>query len=230
MILAFLFNLPASACEETSVRELSQVGSPSILVLGERHGSIPDLRRAARIVRRIAKRKPVTVALEAVAMDRQSALDKLARGEVRASDIRELAEWDKTWRHDFEAYRKLLAVKGVTFVAAGPPLEKKPEEASIPVPEAYEARLRDVALGHGMSEEDVPAFAASMAWRDYRIAELAVDGWNEQSVLIVVAGRGHVQGGLGIGWQFDQGLARQPWQTALLAPSEDCGEADRYLP
>ena len=218
-----------TACLGISASEWSATSSPHIVVLGERHGVRRDLRKASKIIRRLAREGRVTVALEAVRARHQPALERLSNGEITASQVEGEVEWSKNWGHSFSAYRPVLTVKGVRFVAAGPPLEKKPEHAEIPVPEEYDARLREVALGHGMSEDDVPGFSASMAWRDYRIAELALEHWDGAGFLVLVAGRGHVQGGRGITWQLDQGLSDTPWSSALLARGDQCNGGDRFL-
>ena len=235
MLTALLFALSAPfvesarACEPVAVQEI-EPHAPAILVLGERHGDRGDLARAAKIARRLAREVPVTIALEAVRDEHQAALDQLEAGSIRPAGVREAARWEDSWGHDFGAYRKVLRLRGVRFVAAGPKLGPKPAGEKIPVPDAYDEQLREVALAHGMTEEDVPAFSAAQAWRDHRIAELALEGWSGDGVLVIVAGRGHVGGGLGIPWQLREGLYEGGGLPVLLAPSDDCAEGDRFLP
>ncbi len=232
MLLAAALTHPVLACTPTTLGEITSVEGPAIVVLGERHGNRRDLRRATRIVKSLARDRQVTVAMEAVAEARQEVMDRLEQGELSARQVKEAADWAQTWGHRFAAYRPLLAVDGVDFVAAGPLLgEALDDDVQVPVPEAYDDKLRPVAEAHGMSPEDIPGFSRKMAWRDLKIASLAVEGWSGRGILVVVAGRGHVAEGLGITWQLDQGLAEVPWSSALLGPPDDaCGVDDRYLP
>jgi len=219
------------ACEPVALDALG-VAPGEVMVLGERHGRKEDLRRAAAVVEAAARRGPVTVALEAVSADHQDVLDRLTEGTIRPGRVRRLADWSETWGYPFRPYKKLLKLDGVRFVAAGPKLGPKPDDAEIPVPESYEQRLAEVAASHHHGGEDPDAarrFAEAMAWRDFKIAELALAGWDERSPLVVVAGRGHVQGGLGITWQLDEGLTDAPHRRVLLAPSRDCDTGDLVL-
>jgi len=217
------------ACEPVALDDVS-VEPGAVTVLGERHGRKADLDRARSLVRAAAGRGPVTVALEAVSADHQDVLDRLSAGEIRAGRVRRLADWSETWGYPFRPYRRILRIDGVRYVAAGPRLGPKPEGAEVAVPDVYEARLADVAERHGSGEPGaVRKFAEAMAWRDFRIAELALEGWDRTSALVVIAGRGHVQGGLGITWQFDEGLTDARHQRVLLAPSPECEVGDLVL-
>lgn len=218
-------------CEPVEMDALT-VEPGAVMVLGERHGRVEDLDRAATLVEAAAQRGPVTVALEAVSADHQDVLDQLSKGRIRARKVRRLANWAETWGYAFKPYKALLGVRGVRYVAAGPKLGPKPPEADVEVPDVYEERLASVAAHHAHGSGDpaeVRKFAEAMAWRDYRIAELALAGWDGESALIVVAGRGHVQGGLGITWQFDTGLTDAEHQRVLLAPSGECEDGDLVL-
>ncbi|MBX2796087.1 MAG: ChaN family lipoprotein [Myxococcales bacterium] len=230
MLMSLLLASLSLACDEVSVADVATVDVPSILVLGERHGHVGDLRHAADVVRALMDRGPVTVSLEAVAEEYQDVLDQLSRGEIRARRVKRLTRWSETWGHAFSAYRPLLRIRGLQFVAGGPPLGKKPADVEVPVPESYAERLESVAVAHGMSADDAPRFAASMAYRDRRIGELAVNGWDGSGVLVIVTGRGHVAQGLGTPWQLAQGLSDADVSSALLARGKDCGPGDRHLP
>lgn len=184
------------------------------------------------MVEAAAAQGPVTIALEAVSSDYQNVLDALSKGEVRPGKVRRLVNWDDTWGYPFKPYKALFKIDGARYVAAGPKLGPKPADVTVPVPEAYEERLAGVAAAHhhgGGDPASVRKFAEAMAWRDYRIASLALDAWDGESALVVVAGRGHVEGGLGITWQFDEGLTEVAHQRVLLAPSRGCESGDLYF-
>ncbi|MEO0600645.1 MAG: ChaN family lipoprotein [Myxococcota bacterium] len=204
----------------------------AVMVLGERHGRIEDLDRARSLIEEAASRGAVTVALEAVSADHQDVMDQLTAGQIRAGKVRRSVNWSETWGYPFKAYKALFKIQGVRYVAAGPKLGPKPADVEVPVPEVYEERLAGIAAAHhhgGNHPEATRKFAEAMAWRDYEIARLAVDAWDGTSPLVVVAGRGHVEGGLGITWQLDAGLSDAPHQRVLLAPSRQCEAGDLVL-
>ncbi len=220
------------ACEPVVLEEVS-VAPGTVTVLGERHGRREDLGRARFLVEEAAEEHGlVTVALEAVGAEHQGVLDRLSAGEIRPGRVRRLVDWSESWGYPFRPYKQVLRIPGVRFVAAGPELGPKPEDVEIPVPDAYEKRLAEVARAHHHGGDDPDAvrrFAEAMAWRDHQIAKLSVDGWDPSTPLVVLTGRGHVQGGLGVTWQLDAGLSEADHQRVLLAPSARCEAGDLVL-
>jgi uncharacterized iron-regulated protein len=217
-------------CTEVGIREITSIQPPHVLVLGERHGTQPDLRRALRVVRRLARKAPVTVALEAVHESGDSTLQAFARGELPRRELASALHWQETWGFPWGPYRPLVhrALRGDTLVAAGPTLESAPDDANFPVPSGYFAILSDAMAQHPVPPAFQDKFVRSMAWRDYRIAESARRAWNGEGFLVVVTGRGHVEGGKGVPWQ----LAKQtqaPVTAAILARGVDapCYAGDR---
>ena len=231
-MIALLVGLAsAHTCEEVGLDELASVPAPAVLLLGERHGSRPDLKRAARLVRALTDRgAPVRVALEAVHESNQSVLDAFAAGQVKRRQLRDALRWEETWGHAWRPYRKVLFADGVELTAAGLDLGPKPEDREVPVPEGYEAFLAEL-MGphghHGMSPEVQARFVTSMAWRDFRIAELSAADWSGEGYLVVLTGRGHVEGGLGTGWQLPK-LQEAPVHSVVLGhEGARCGPDDR---
>jgi hypothetical protein len=210
-------------CETMGMADVMAITPPAIVVLGERHGMQPDLGRATRIVRRLADRAPVTVALEAVGGDQQSVLDRYGRGDLATEDLSDALVWDTTWGFPFAPYEPLLetaATHGTRLVAAGLPLGTPPQGAEFPVPGGYMSILRDA-----MGEREIPLpaqsdFLRTVAWRDFRMAQQALAGWDEQGYLVIVADRLHVEGGKGLPWQAKL-MTRVPVHAFLLAWSID---------
>ena len=196
----------AAGCETVTYADIAAVQGPAVVVLGERHGMQPDLARATRIVRGFARRGPVTVALEAIHRDLQPTLDDYAAGQFDTDDLEARLNWKKAWGFPYAPYAALVsgALSGAKVIAAGIALGPAPEGVTTPVPSGYLPILRDAMSGHDVPPEREPAFLASMAWRDYAIGEAALNGWDGQGVLVVVTGRGHVEGGKGVAWQIDQ--------------------------
>jgi uncharacterized iron-regulated protein len=218
------------ACERIGFAEVVDVPAPAVLVLGERHGVQPDLMRAARVMRTLAERGPVTVALEAVHERYQPILDGFARGEIEADDLEALLEWETSWGFSYRAYAPLVtaASEGARVIAAGLDLGPRPETRGVPLPGGYREILAASMGGHPVTPGTESDFLQAMAWRDFRIAELGVRGWDGQGVLLIVTGRGHVEGGLGVSWQA-QRMTPAPVRAAVLKPGRNppCWEGDR---
>lgn len=221
-----------AGCEKTSVGALAGVPTPSVLVLGERKGTLPDLSRAAAIVGKLAAKGPVTVAVQAVSADQQAALTSFSEGVTPLASLPAAVDWENRWGFPFEAYEKLFAQreKGVRFVAIGARVTLKPKDAFVDLPPGYVAVLADA-----MGESPVPVelettTLETMAWTDLGLAKAALAGWDGQGVLVILVDRLHVEGGLGVAWQA-QRQTELPVASALLANGETrCYPGDRFLP
>lgn len=221
---------PAAECETVSFRDVIDVEAPAVIVLGERHGHQPDLRRAGRVVSRLARTAPVQVGIEAVHQRYQPVLDAFAAGRADASDLPELMDWEGSWGFRWRPYQPVVtaAVDGATVRAAGLDLGPMPEDAQVPIPPAYFDILRDAMAGHEMDPSMASGFVAAMAWRDHRIAALSAEGWSGEGYLVIVTGRGHVEGGKGVNWQV-QRMVDAPVHSFVLAkgPNPPCHPGDK---
>ena len=245
MLWAVLWAMASSAyaapCARVSTADVVHEATAqpaSIVVLGERHGHAGDLRRAARVVAGLLAADAgsrVTVALEAVAEGRGDVV-ALWRDGNRADDLEALLDWSESWGFAYAPYRPLLEASSdrLDVVEAGPPLSKRPEDAFFPVPPSYDEVLQAMfgADAHPVTRD----FVAAMAWRDHRIAALAIEGWVgaegvPKGPLVIVTGRGHVEGGLGVAWQAQRLRpdARIVSATLGLGAAPRCTDGDRYL-
>ena len=205
-------------CDVIGGTDVLAVDPPAILVLGERHGTQPDLWRANRVVRRLSRRGSVTLAIEAVHTRYQPVLDRYARGEVDATALPAQLEWESSWGFPWGPYASLVtaARRGVHVVAAGLDLGPAPTEGTFGIPEGYASILEDSMADHPVPKGLEDGFVRSMAWRDYSIATNAVHGWDGQGYLVILTGRGHVEGGKGVAWQA-QALSHANVASFLLA-------------
>lgn len=208
-------------CELIGFSDVTDVEAPAVIVLGERHGTQPDLARAGRVVRALADRAPVTLALEAVHEQYQSVLDDYAAGNLETDALPERLSWEHSWGFPWRPYEPLVtaARHDVKVVAAGTDLGPAPAGREYPVPAGYMTILGDAMAGHEVPPEQQERFVRSMAWRDFRLAENAVGGWDGEGYLVVVVGRGHVEGGKGTPWQLAQ-LTDKPVHAFVLAWAE----------
>lgn len=218
-------------CTKTSIGELAALPAPGVWVLGERKGTLLDLSRARRLVRRLLKRGPVTVALQAVRQDHQPELDAYTSGSVLLGALPSTLDWQESWGFSFEAYAPLLelAEDGVKLVAIGQPYELRPADATLVVPPAYIHVLADA-----MGDAPVPpalegTLAQTVAWADHRFARDALSAWDGRGALVIVVDRYHVEGGLGVQWQA-RTLTDKPVQAAILANADTrCYPGDELL-
>lgn len=218
-------------CETIGMADVMAVTPPAVVVLGDRHGVVPDANRAVRIVQQLARRAPTVLAVEAILGDQAAILERYNAGTLLVGDLYEELEWERTNGWPYGPYSKLFEAayeERVPVVAAGLPIGVPPDEAEFPVPGGYMSVLRG-ALG----EADVPLAAQSdlirtIAWRDHRIARQALEGWSGEGYLVVLTDRVHVEGGKGVPWQI--GLeTRVPVHTFVLAWGHDppCFAGDR---
>lgn len=221
----------AHECEDVSLDELAAISGPAVLVLGERHGSKPDMKRAHRLVKALVARGPVQLGMEAVHESNQAVLDAYANGEVRSGKLSSALQWEETWGYAWQPYKKLVfsGRKGVRVRAAGLDLGPKPDDRDVELPDGYREVLMASLGAHGeeMPEHIKERFPTSMAWRDFRIAELSAEGWSGEGYLVVLTGRGHVEGGRGTNWQLAK-LVDAPVHSVVLAhEGARCEAGDR---
>jgi len=221
----------ADACAPIGLGKALKAPAPAVFVLGERKGTQPDLARAERVVRRLARKAPVTLALQAVHRSQQPVLDGYARGELAPSDLPGLLGWKGHWGFDFVPYQDLVtaAVDDVQVLAVGLDEQARPpEDAQVQVPPGYTHVLADAMGQHAMPAALAMDFASWMAWRDHAVASAALEGWSGEGYLVILADRLHVEGGKGVSWQAER-LTSAPVHTLLLADDGACYPGDRYL-
>lgn len=221
-------------CQKTSVGRIMAASEPqpSVVVLGERKGTLPDLARARKIVKKLTKKGPVTLALQAIRADQQDILDRYSRGELTLEALPEALAWETSWGFPFETYAPLLSTvsSGVKLVAIGVPYQRRPPEAALPMPPGYIHVLADPMGDNPVPVEIESKYVEFVAWADHRFAEQAVTAWDGVGTLVILVDRFHVEGGMGVQWQA-QRLTDKPVTSAILANGETrCYDGDLLLP
>jgi uncharacterized iron-regulated protein len=208
----------APTCELITAGNIRDIQPPAVIVLGERHATQPDLRRANRIVNHLQTVAPVTLALEAVQHNKQVVLDNFAANKLSETDLPELLDWQNSWGFPYKPYAPLVsaAQNAVTVIGAGLELGMRPVNRTTPIPNGYINILRDAMGEHDMPVEMEGRFVQSMAWRDFSIANNAVQKWDQKGYLVILVGRGHVEGGKGVQWQA-QRMVGVPVHSFVLA-------------
>ena len=219
----------AGRCQHVRSADITGVEAPAVIVLGERRGTQPDLSRAARVVRALARQDDVTLAMQAVGKGHQPVLDRWSEDEISLSDLPGLVRLETEWGFAFAPYRNLFLTTrgGVELVAIGQVAELLPEGQTVPMPPSYMHVLSEATDDHPLPVQSEPDFVQTVTWMDHRLAGEAIASWDRQGYLVILADRFHVEGGKGISWQA-QRLTPEPVHAFLLADAEaSCYAADR---
>jgi hypothetical protein len=218
LLASIAFASSSEQCAEITTSDVLAVQAPAVIVLGERHGTQPDLNRAKKIVRKLHTQAQVTLAIEAVHERFQPVLDRYEKGLVDPPAMQRALEWDKHWSFDYNSYRSLVtsANWGVKVLAAGHDEGTAPKDGDIPIPAGYLEQLRPAMGEQPVPAKLGPALAREMSWRSLHIAELAQQGWNGEGYLVILAHRALVEGGLGVSWHAER-LFDPPVHAFVLA-------------
>lgn len=236
--------------EEIMMGDLARA---KVVYLGERHDRATDHAMQHRILRDLYSRDPsLGIGLEMLQTPSQPVLSQWVNGDLDEMALRRDAEWDTRWGHDFALYRPILefirarhvrayalnAPQEITRVVARDGIEALDEEqrASLPTLNTGDVMHRGLVMGalgeHAgeMSDERLERmYTAQVIWDETMARSVveAMEGEDAPPRLIVLAGRLHVQGGLGIPQRAALAEA-QPYRI-VLAVDEDSDEIESLL-
>jgi hypothetical protein len=193
-------------CTFVGLSDIVAVPAPAVVVLGERFGHAADLGRARAVVKALGRDTKVRVALGSVDDKFQRLLDGAAEGQIAVDSLPELMDWESTWGFDWKAYAPLVttALGAGQVIAAGVGYGPRPPDQATPLPPRYLEVLRGGMGGFEVPPGSESRLVQAVAWRDYRTAELALQGWDQQGYLVVVVGRDQVEGAKGVAWQLER--------------------------
>ena len=187
----------------------------------------------------------LAIGMEAFQQPFQGYLDAYIAGEMDEREFLRASEYYERWRFDFRHYAPILRYARehrLPVIALNLPAEltrktgrvgiaglSEEEKARIPQEidrsdAAYEARLREVFDQHPHHEEQsFDRFLEVQLLWDEGMAERAAEYLKEhpESVLVVLAGGGHLAYGSGIPQRLER---RHPVDTAIVLNSWDTGE------
>jgi hypothetical protein len=230
-LIATLSPSIAAGCEQTTIGALAKQPAPAIFVLGERRGTQPDLARAHRLVNRLTNTgEPVTLALQSVPRGKQAVLDRYAQGVLPSTDLPGLLDWSAANGFPYRPYEPLVtaAIQETEVLAVGVAAESRPADTPVPLAPGYIAVLQDAMSGHLMPPELEGRFVQTVSWVDHRVAKQAIENWDEQGYLVIVADRLHVEGSKGISWQASRMSGAEVVTVNLSGPGA-CYPGDVYL-
>lgn len=230
MLLLALSAFAEDKCTTARASDVTSIKAPAVIVLGERHGTQPDLYRATHLAKKLNEAAKVTVALEAVHQRFQNVLDDYARKKVPKDDLETRLEWRASWGFPFAPYRSLVrgADLDMDVLAAGVDQKGPPPGEKFPIPSGYLPILHDALDGNPLAPGMEQRFVEAMAWRDFAIARNAVRSWDGTGYLVIVADRARVEGGKGVPWQVQQ-LTDKPVHSFIMSWGKEppCYPGDR---
>lgn len=190
-VLCLLLSLPAGAdlvkgadLAKVSVAEVvDAVPAGSIIIISEQHGYAPHHQNQVTFLEALSARRPgLSVGMEFISLDKQSALDEYLSGRLPEADFLKAVEWGGIPYDFYRAQVQLPARAGGTTVGINAPrwLTGKIAKSGIDslsaaekalLPEgftlgnsAYEDRFREVMEGHVSEEALERYFQAQSVW------------------------------------------------------------------
>ncbi|MGF1468280.1 MAG: ChaN family lipoprotein [Sandaracinaceae bacterium] len=226
---------------------LTDLRAARAVYIGERHDRAGDHDAQRALVEALAEGEGrLAVGLEMVQRPYQPALDAYVAGRIGAAAMLEGVEWEARWGFDAELYLPILRVararrlpvvalnarRELTRAVGTAGIEGLPEELAADLPElrlddpAHRAMVEDALAGHpGLTDDHLERmYQAQVVW-DETMADSAARALAEPegpARIVVLAGRFHVLGGLGIpGRAARRGV--EPYRIVLPVDAEEVG-------
>ena len=230
-----------------------------LVLVGEEHTGMATHAVERRVIEELDRSgRRVSIALEMFPYTQQSVLDDWTAGRLSEDEFLAASRWYKHWGYNWGYYRdiflyarerrlRMLAVNAPREVVAA--VRKKgfegltPEEAAhIPTRidtksadhmRLFRASFTDASFHTGMTEEQWQTMLSAQCTWDatmafQAVAPLAKDA-DPKAVVVVLAGSGHVQYGLGIERQARQGYVGRIASVVPVAVIDDDGEPVRAV-
>jgi uncharacterized iron-regulated protein len=192
-----------------------------VLYLGEEHDGAVDHELQFQTLQALAQRRAVTVVAEMFQLPSREVLCEYQAGRLDDAELRAQSEWDKRWGHPWELYLPIWQVSqryGVGLrplrnsTESGKNLSKLGvqgftlEERRGLAPEPYQfgpqpESLRKVFEAHAgpVSQEAFDRFLkAQTLWEEFMAAQIRSALREEQGMVVVLVGKGHLLHGLGL--------------------------------
>ena len=216
-----LGKLPSGA--EQSAREgefWTRIADANVIYIGETHDSRRDHEYELALIHgMIRRRMHFVVGWEMFERTQQCELDRFSDRRLPLAELLARTGFEKSWGSYSPLYARILEVTAqaripsiglnapttlVHKIAKGEPLSSKekkqiPKEFRVPAG-AYQHFVELLGEHPGMNQPDLPRFFAAQNLWDQTMAKTILE-FQEKTVttkLLVLTGRGHVQGGFGI--------------------------------
>ncbi len=231
--------------EEITIADLiSLLVRNKVIYLGEVHDDPLHHQMQMQIIRGLFVQDPsLAIGLEMVQQPFQSVLDQWTDGQLDEQNLRRGIEWDTRWGFDFANYRAIFEFarsRSVTMIALNARqeitravglggLDSLSEEQRAHVPELdltneQHRELVRAALEshHGGADSFERMYTAQVIWDETMAAGIGavLSGPQPPSRVVVLAGRMHVERGLGIPARATR-WGGEPYQTVVVVDEEE---------
>ncbi len=218
------FLAPPGPAPLTPAQVDQRLDQARVVLVGERHDHPGHHAVQLDLLKRLAAKGPVVVGVEWLEQDAQPACDRLSRGEITLEQFRQEVDWDEAWRYEWKMFAPIFAQvrqRGHALVALNAPLaivrqvakgglkSLSPAQRAAIAPSldlddpAYRAKVARQFAFHGAKDPRAREnfFAAQVVRDETMAANLAkrLYPWPDGGKRgLVLAGAGHLAGGLGL--------------------------------
>lgn len=236
---------------------LDQLAEAQVVYLAETHDSKADHKAQLTIVQALYQRQPqIAIAMEMFQRPFQDPIDRYLAGKITEAQLQTETEYQQRWSFDWEFYAPILRFAKqhqLPVIALNTPTEVTkqvsrqglesltPEDHTFIPPlaeidvsnSAYRQKLKGIYEqfhpGHASEDGFDRFFAAQVLW-DETMAEKIAQTFSEQpnQLIIVLAGKGHIEQGYGIPDRVARRLKKHPGQaqsfrqySVYLNPTDD---------
>jgi len=232
---------------ETLLRQWSQL---DVLYLGETHDAAADHRAQLEIIQALQHHHPrLLIGMEMFQRPYQPILDRYLSGQLSELELKRRSQYETRWGFDWEFYAPMLRFareKGLPVIALNTPSEVSrkvarhgleslnraerrfipPASAIMPEPDAYRQKIRQIYdelhQGKGNSDRFERFFLTQVLWDETMAERIAqVVQQRPDSLVVVLAGQGHLLYGYGIPQRVARRLPGVRQITVLLNPNPE---------
>lgn len=240
-----VFNVAEQQPIETMVA-LNQLAQVNVVYLGEVHDRPADHQAQLEIIHALHQQRPkLAIGMEMFQRPTQPLLDQYLAGQITESQLRRLSQYDQRWGFDWEFYAPILRfakAQGLPVIALNTPSEitrkvsrsgldslTSAEQQQIPPrselfvgPDAYRQRLQqffmDMHQHAGQSFNFDHFFLAQVIWDETMAEQIAKTvQQSPQTLMVVLAGQGHLIYGYGIPDRVARRLQKLPLFSGQFA-------------
>jgi uncharacterized iron-regulated protein len=225
--------------DEDATTVLKQLAKVNVVYLGEIHDRSADHQAQLEIIQALYRERPnLAIGMEMFQRPAQSLLDQYLAGEMTEAQLRTLSQYDERWGFDWEFYAPILRfakARRLPVIALNTPSEitrkvsrlglaslTPAEQQQIPPatqillgPEVYRQRLQqffaEMHQHAGYSQAFDRFFLAQVIWDETMAEQIArTVQHSPQTLMVVLAGQGHIAYGYGIPDRVTRRLQAQP--------------------
>ncbi len=220
---------------------VARLSNKSVIYVGEMHTSPEDHKAQLAVLKKLSQEgQCVELGMEMFPAESQSILDRYIRGEMTEDEFLREIRWNEVWGFPYQLYRGLIdfqkqrhmPVLGlnapnevVKKIGHGGLASLTPEERSRVAREFHlddpknRLRIQKEYAWHGKEtiKDFESFFEAQLAWEETMAQTIAerLEQTGGRCKIVVVVGRGHISGGLGVPYLAN---IRKPHEYTTIAP------------